>query len=393
MGHLDRFCMHILPEAYVECVDDCRKSIKADPTGVKPYYRAARACFQMSLFKECLKYCDRGLDIDGDNEPIKAVRAMAVDKQPTPQKTTVIDDDKICDMRIQEEMKKRGLTYERNKRSLDIPSHIPLSIHISPNDSLVYGALLLYGELNTSDIVNEWGEEQSVQDILQVVLCGTSFPPGDSGRYIWDTVHAYIEGASDRDECLVACRKSGDEGDCDDHFPPTGCDRHHDDCGNCLMDAACAACFDYGYLVCMDLPIMGCTIYEETVSDRKECLAACSKSQDEDDCDAHFPPPCPEYEDCALCLADPTCGACFDGRDMECMYLPGSTCSDFVEDAADKLECIVACRKSGDEDDCDDVFDTTTADPGGQPTATEGGAAALSASIGIATAVALSMYY
>eukprot|EP00914_Ancora_sagittata_P033779 GHVO01068241.1.p1 GENE.GHVO01068241.1~~GHVO01068241.1.p1 ORF type:complete len:252 (+),score=23.34 GHVO01068241.1:853-1608(+) len=128
-------------------------------------------------------------------------------------------------------------------------------------------------------------------------------------------------------------------------------------CADCLAAPGCGVCDRQdGAIDCLEFSQTTCDgNFTETARDHEECVAACSPSGEEGDCDALFPVRC-ENADCAECLSNPACGACFDTGVMVCMEQPQTGCDDFKETASDNEECVEVCEKSGDEGTCDAIF-------------------------------------
>lgn len=60
-------------------MDDCRCAIDCDASNVKAHFRGAKASFYMKLWKQSLRFCNEGLEIDKNNGPLLALRKQARD--------------------------------------------------------------------------------------------------------------------------------------------------------------------------------------------------------------------------------------------------------------------------------------------------------------------------
>ena len=60
-------------ENFEECIKDCVKAIEIDPTFPKSYYRKAKALINIDRLSEALETLKTGLEIEPDNDIIKAL--------------------------------------------------------------------------------------------------------------------------------------------------------------------------------------------------------------------------------------------------------------------------------------------------------------------------------
>lgn len=65
---------------FINCVDDCRDSIKCDPMNVKAFFRAAKASFYMRLWKQSLWFCNEGLKVEETNEALFNLKRQSEEK-------------------------------------------------------------------------------------------------------------------------------------------------------------------------------------------------------------------------------------------------------------------------------------------------------------------------
>ena len=60
-------------ENFEECIKDCVKAIEIEPTFTKSYYRKAKALINIDRLSEALETLKTGLEIEPDNDIIKAL--------------------------------------------------------------------------------------------------------------------------------------------------------------------------------------------------------------------------------------------------------------------------------------------------------------------------------
>eukprot|EP01069_Polyplicarium_translucidae_P007120 Polyplicarium_translucidae@DN3061_c0_g1_i10.p1 len=193
--HSNRAHVRLLQRKFPECVDDCRRSVEADPLNVKAYYRAARASLRLGLHRQAREFCANGLERCGDNEQLLALKAEADEdiRSRADRKEVAEAEREMAAGRLVAELRRRDIRYLPN--AVDVGS-----VESEPrfdDGELVFTAAFFYPELGSSDCVRDWREQQTLGEMLQVVLNGESFPPGDTKRrYVWDKVRVYWDSGA-----------------------------------------------------------------------------------------------------------------------------------------------------------------------------------------------------
>lgn len=201
--YVNRAACHLSLSNYRSCWLDCAAAIRLNPKNVKAYYRSARALLAVDRIAEADDVCARGLALDEENQPLKAVaqdiikRAQEVDAK-TRKENERQAREKRREMLVKAALKARNIVT----RTTDKPPEMEdakLELVPDPDDprsALSFPAVLLYPLHLQSDFIKAFNETHNLDDHLSYVL---PLP--------WDEDGAYSSPAAV--ECYLETRDGG----------------------------------------------------------------------------------------------------------------------------------------------------------------------------------------
>ncbi|KFA60227.1 hypothetical protein S40285_07730 [Stachybotrys chlorohalonatus IBT 40285] len=198
--YVNRAACHLELRNYRSCWTDGAAALRLNPTNIKACYRSARALLAVDRIAEADDVCARGLALDADNKPLRAVAADIVAR------ATVLDTQRkakaeraACAARRAHLLK--AALHARNIRTratAQPPEMEDARVRLVPEEddprsSLAFPAVLLYPDALQSDFVKAFGEEQTLEDHLGYVF---PLPWDRAGEYTLAGVEAYVETVS-----------------------------------------------------------------------------------------------------------------------------------------------------------------------------------------------------
>lgn len=181
----NRAAAHWELKNFRSCYNDCKAALKASPTYVKAERRLAQVCCELGLFDECVQLCDKLLVGAVDNK-LSAVRLRALKEKNLRDRNLRKEMVKKKKDEIKRETLKK-MIQERGIKFFDKPCW---EIHETPldqtvqieGDHLVWPVIILYPEHKTSDVIENFHENNTFQEQLDVIF---EQPPE------WDAEHKY----------------------------------------------------------------------------------------------------------------------------------------------------------------------------------------------------------
>ncbi len=195
---------------------DCRLALSKTPAHKKALVRAAQCCLGLKRFKEGVAACDKGLEmVDQKDEELLRLRreCVAADKEAERNQRRAAAEEKkrkAAEDKVLKAIQDRGITVQKvtdkseeddavepkkkpsSSLSMDDlepthPSALRKRVHFSEEDpsKLVWPVLLLYPEHGETDFIEEFEEDQSFADHLEVMFGEGSEPAP------WDTERKY----------------------------------------------------------------------------------------------------------------------------------------------------------------------------------------------------------
>ncbi|KAK9171309.1 TPR repeat-containing protein [Cryptosporidium meleagridis] len=195
----NRAHVYLLLKRYVDCVDDCRASLKENPKNVKAAYRGCRASMCMQLYRQALNFALHGLKYEENNPELLKLKSQLEERLSEIEKRK----------KEREDLEKRnGCKNESlqkrdnilNKRKYILEEAIYDVIHTYNheikclNNELVYPVLILLDEPMLCEFICEAKESSTLSDHLKVMFPKDRTLPWDTnGRYNWETVSVFYE--------------------------------------------------------------------------------------------------------------------------------------------------------------------------------------------------------
>ncbi|CAG8616919.1 118_t:CDS:2 [Paraglomus brasilianum] len=182
-----------------EVLNDCAQALKLNPRNVKAYYRSAKALYALDKIEEALDCCERGLQIEPQNkafqtEKQKCLKRKEVLDQKRREKNERDRKERETKEAIDKAINSRGI---RTKTTSDAPS-TDAQVHLDPEnpDRLIWPVFFLYPEYRESDFINQFHEDNTFLDHLEVMF-ESAAPWDKDSRYTPKTIKIYFETDSD----------------------------------------------------------------------------------------------------------------------------------------------------------------------------------------------------
>ncbi|XP_046979522.1 DNA polymerase interacting tetratricopeptide repeat-containing, protein of 47 kDa [Schistocerca americana] len=204
----NRAAAHFFLKNYRSCLADCRAALKVQPGYPKALSRAAECSFRLSLFDDCIAFCDEMLATSTSNKEALELRAKAV----ATKKRAEMQARRQAVARRKQEAEEKELAAAIKERNLNIegqsgpeiklkllqpisPHGVQKRVHLSEG-RLVWPVILLYPEYETSDYIQEFPEDCRFEDQLTTIF---ETPPewDKEGKYRPENLRLWYE---DREE-------------------------------------------------------------------------------------------------------------------------------------------------------------------------------------------------
>ncbi|KAH7328140.1 hypothetical protein B0I35DRAFT_472886 [Stachybotrys elegans] len=195
--YVNRSACHLELKNYRSCWTDGAAALRLNPRNLKACYRSARALLAVDRIEEADDVCARGLALDPDNKPLRAVADDIV------KRAAVLDARRAKEAERQAREKRRAYLLKaalhargiRTRATAQPPEMEDAKLALvpdpdDPRSSLVFPTVLLYPLALESDFIKAFGEEQTLEEHL-----GYVFPlPWDRGAaYSLESIEAYVE--------------------------------------------------------------------------------------------------------------------------------------------------------------------------------------------------------
>uniref|UniRef100_A0A0G4FNK9 Cns1/TTC4 wheel domain-containing protein n=1 Tax=Chromera velia CCMP2878 TaxID=1169474 RepID=A0A0G4FNK9_9ALVE len=199
--HSNRAHVRLHLKNYPGAVDDARHAIRSDVSNVKAYWRGAKASTELGLYKQVIGFCDAGLKQDGENAELKKLKAQAAERleEAEVQKEKVAQAEKVEEKKKETTQEKVARTFKERGIQVEAPLY-DMGARYSGKASVdLMGRLkmpvaFLYDESLQSDFIEEFGEEDLIEEHLQTMFPGDRFVEWDSEKkYVWDKLAVYFE--------------------------------------------------------------------------------------------------------------------------------------------------------------------------------------------------------
>ncbi|GKT61990.1 TPR repeat protein [Colletotrichum tofieldiae] len=197
--YVNRAACHLELGNYRSCWTDCGLALRLNPRNLKAYYRSARALLKVGRIAEADDACARGLALDGDNKPLRAVAQDIVKAAERADAKTRREAERKAKERRREMLLKAALAARgiRTRATAQPPEMEDARMALVPDEddpssSLSFPAVLLYPLRLESDFIKAFNETERLADHLAYIL---PVPWDDKGEYSPDGVECYMETA------------------------------------------------------------------------------------------------------------------------------------------------------------------------------------------------------
>ncbi|KAI1465891.1 TPR-like protein [Daldinia caldariorum] len=198
--YVNRAACHLELKNFRSCWLDCAAALRLNDRNLKAYYRSARAFLAVGRVAEADDACARGLALDADNGPLRAVARDVVKKHEEVTAKQKKESERLARGKRREALVKVALKSReiRTRTTAQPPEMEDAGIRLvpdpdDPRSSLSFPTVLLYPAHLESDFIKAFEETAALADHLSYV-----FPlPWDAAReYTLDGVECYMETAA-----------------------------------------------------------------------------------------------------------------------------------------------------------------------------------------------------
>ncbi|KAI0844086.1 TPR-like protein [Daldinia vernicosa] len=198
--YINRAACHLELKNYRSCWLDCAAALRLNDKNLKAYYRSARAFLAVGRIAEADDACARGLALDGNNGPLKAVARDIVRKHEEVTAKQKKENERLAREKRREMLVKAALKSReiKTRTTAQPPEMEDAGIRLvpdpdDPRSALSFPTVLLYPAHLESDFIKGFEETAALADHL-----GYVFPlPWDKGReYTPEGVECYMETAA-----------------------------------------------------------------------------------------------------------------------------------------------------------------------------------------------------
>lgn len=207
----NRAAAQFMLENYRSSLNDCQRALKLQPKYPKALNRAANCCFNMKDYGQCIDLCDQFLDeypTDAAMLNLKT-RAIAARERARRDQRKRERQGRQSSKQIEElleTIQSRGVKIElppgKEKPDMSdlepqIPQLLQNTVHLHPDDKLVWPVIILYPEVHQTDFIQNFDEDTTLVEYLEQLF---KVPPewDTQERYSLDNVNVYFEGKGKR---------------------------------------------------------------------------------------------------------------------------------------------------------------------------------------------------
>lgn len=183
----NRAHVNLLLGNYRRALTDAEEAIKINSANVKAYYRGAKAALALDLLPEAAKLCRCGLEQSPLNEELKKLEKQVktkkaeIDKREH-QASEALSTTEVLVSALENRNLKLGRAMYKDLTGVRKPK-------LDKSGILHWPVLLLYGEVMSSDFIEDFCEHDMFSTHLDMLFAG------DSPPLPWDENHAYTREA------------------------------------------------------------------------------------------------------------------------------------------------------------------------------------------------------
>ena len=193
----NRAACHLELKNYRSCWLDASAALRLNPNNTKAYYRSARAFLAVGRIDEADDACARGLTLDPNNNPLKAVARDIVKKAEETAARARRDAERAATEKRRETLIKAALRAReiRTRETAQPPEMEDAGVKLVPDPDdpashLAFPTVLLYPVHLESDFIKAFNETDTLTDHLSYVF---PLPWDKEGVYTLAGVECYME--------------------------------------------------------------------------------------------------------------------------------------------------------------------------------------------------------
>jgi tetratricopeptide (TPR) repeat protein len=193
---VNRAACHLELKNYRSCTLDCGSALRINPGNVKAFYRSSRALLSLDRIPEADDACARGLALDTENKPLKAVAQDIIKRnaQVAAKKKAEMEREqkrRVEEVTLQAALKARGI---KTRQTAQPPEMEDARIQLvpdpaDPTSTLAFPTVLLYPLALESDFIKAFNETETLGHHLDYILP----VPWDKVLYTPKGVECYME--------------------------------------------------------------------------------------------------------------------------------------------------------------------------------------------------------
>lgn len=194
---VNRAACHLELKNFRSCTQDCAAALRLNPKNIKAYYRSSRALLSLSKILEADDACARGLAIDPENAPLKAVAAQIIKKNEAVAEKARKEAERENRAKQERYIRSAALVARgiRTIKTAQPPEMEDAKIEMvpdpmDPTSTLSFPCVLLYPLHLESDFIKAFNELQSLNDHLSYIF---PLPWDVQGIYTPKSVECYME--------------------------------------------------------------------------------------------------------------------------------------------------------------------------------------------------------
>jgi tetratricopeptide (TPR) repeat protein len=183
-------------ENYRSCILDCAQTLRLNPSNVKAFYRSGTACLALDKLAEAADACERGLDLDPSNAPLKALKIKVTSRKAyidSVEKTRREREAKVASERatLKLALKSRNILSRATEQPPDMEDAvIKLENAMDPSSTLTFPVIILYPTESQSDFIKAFSEKEKLGEHLEYIF---PLPWDTQHEYTVENVEAYME--------------------------------------------------------------------------------------------------------------------------------------------------------------------------------------------------------
>ncbi|KAF1942471.1 TPR-like protein [Clathrospora elynae] len=194
--YINRALCNLEKKNYRSCIQDCAATLRINPSNIKAFYRSGTACLALDKLQEAAWACDRGLNLDAANAPLKALKTK-IDAR----KLHIASVEKVRRERLEKAASERAtlklalksrniLTRSTDKAPELEDATVKLENTMDPSSTLTFPVIILYPVNSQSDFIKAFSEKEKLDQHLDYIF---PLPWDEQHEYTVDNVEAYME--------------------------------------------------------------------------------------------------------------------------------------------------------------------------------------------------------